>query len=1033
MLEDATNQGHNALSHYRKYGGKWNLERSVEHFKRALGVCPLNHPCRAAAQSNLANVTFILCQIENVDALVPLGLYRNALAARPVGHIDRPSTLIQLAAVHLERSKKSRGRVERTRAERLLHEAMKLSPVASHEKQAASFMLRLHAGHSAEAVKQDSQSPPESQSTSPLEDADIQILDRILNQRLSDPFHLQQAITVWKKLVRSVPTSHDLYHMGIKVLGEALLLRFDQLGQPSDLEDAISTFKGAVDVTPRGHPSKPAYLAGLGDSFFARFERFGELSDLEDAISRQRDSVNLTPRGHPDKPDRLGNLGHSLRTRFERLGELSDLEDAISILREAVDLTHKPAYLNNLGISLLVRFKRLGDLRDLENAMSTLRDAVDLTPHDDPKKPVRLNSLGSCFTTRFERLGERADLENAILTLKDAVDLASHGHPDNPDCLINLGYSFFTRFEHFGELKDLEDAISAQRLALCLAPHGHRCHTTCLCNLGIYLRNRFERLGEPSNLEGSISMLRNAVDLTPQGHPDKSAYLDRLGASISIRFLRSRELNDLDDAILAHADAVNLTFHGHPDKATRLNNLGTALFARFERLGELSDLESAISRQREAVNLTPSDRLYKPAYLNNLGTFLRTRFERLGELSDLEDAISSLRDTVDLTPLGHPRRPGRLSNLGRSFHIRSKHLEEPSDLEHVISMFMDAVDLTPHGHPDEVVHLTNLGNSLETRFEQIGELRDMEHAIFLYSRAASIPFGPARGTFHASQKWISCARRMHHRSLLHAYLVSVNLLPQLAWIGLSLTQRYTEIVRAADVVREAAATALDLGFPETAVEWLEKGRTIVWGQLIQLRGLHDGEELSAAYPDHARRLEELSTELGHASAAREKVLTTRWERVQNTGESLPQAVDRHRMLAIERDKLLQEIRKLPGFEQFLLHKDFSQLRASAHAGPVVILNAAESRCDALIVLADVDHVIHVPLPNFTFKRSADLQNILKSFVRDAREGRRATWDSGCWESFLSPLWQCVVKPVLDALAFSVRDVVSVDFTADSFI
>ena len=80
--------------------------------------------------------------------------------------------------------------------------------------------------------------------------------------------------------------------------------------------------------------------------------------------------------------------------------------------------------------------------------------------------------------------------------------------------------------------------------------------------------------------------------------------------------------------------------------------------------------------------------------------------------------------------------------------------------------------------------------------------------------------------------------------------------------------------------------------------------------------------------------------------------------------------DRHRTLAIRRNELLQEIRRL--LEWFLLHKGFSQLRASAHSGPVVILNAAESRCDALIVLADVEGVVHIPLPNYGLKQSRGL-------------------------------------------------------------
>ena len=134
-----------------------------------------------------------------------------------------------------------------------------------------------------------------------------------------------------------------------------------------------------------------------------------------------------------------------------------------------------------------------------------------------------------------------------------------------------------------------------------------------------------------------------------------------------------------------------------------------------------------------------------------------------------------------------------------------------------------------------------------------------------------------------------------------------------------------------------------------------------------------------------------------------------------------------------RSKLLQEIRGFPGFERFLLRKEFSQLRTSALSGPVVILNAAESRCDALVVLADLNRVIHVPLPNFTRERSTRLQNVLKSLLGDARAipcedservGKRATRAGVSWESLLSTLWGGVVQPVLHALALSVRDVMT---------
>ncbi|KAG6373027.1 hypothetical protein JVT61DRAFT_7083 [Boletus reticuloceps] len=326
-----------------------------------------------------------------------------------------------------------------------------------------------------------------------------------------------------------------------------------------------------------------------------------------------------------------------------------------------------------------------------------------------------------------------------------------------------------------------------------------------------------------------------------------------------------------------------------------------------------------------------------------------------------------------------------------------------------------------------------LSVQLLKQFERHGDLADLQRAITVLQQLVRSMsdwddgyregLGPISVRFRASRNWILCARRIRHPSLLRAHSIAINLLPQLAWIGLSLAHRYAELKRGADVVREAAAAALDSGFPELAVEWLEQGRSIVWGELLQLRGSY--EQLSSAHPDHARRLRELSAALDDAGATREKALSTFSEStddpIHRATPTLQQVADTHRTLAIERDKLLQDIRRLPGFNQFLLPKAFSQLRASAHSGPVVVLNAAERRCDALIVLANMDHVIHVPLPNFTFQRSTDLQSILKSFLRDAlveRTGQIERWDRGTWESFLSPLWKCVVEPVIDALAFS---------------
>ena len=1084
-LEDATDQGHRALSHYRKHGERRDLEHSISQFERALSICPPDHPCHVVALSNLAMARFIHCQIGDTAASleIPLRLYRSALAARPVGHTDRPSTLIQLAMVHFARGQTQGNDVETGRAEVLLREAMHLTHTNSQEMKVTTFLFQVYARLGADPAQVNGQLSIEQDLAACLTDEDlpnlsIELLERF--ERFGALADLQQAIVVLENLVRSTSVLDHQHRRGLATLGVALWYRFKHLGDLNDIEEAISTLKHAIQLFSRGHlarpghlnnlggsllsrfeclgelndvedaikvfrdaivlvphddSDKPTYLTNLGNCLIARFERLGELGDLEDAVSGYRTAVVLTPRSHPRQHSYLANLGSSLQTRFEHLGELNDLETAISRQMDAVELTprdhpRRPTHLDNLGISLYTRFMCLGELDDLADAISRQRDAIDLVPNSHPDKPSHLTNLGNSFSARFARLGELSDLEDAILALRNAVDLTPHDHIKKPTRLNNLGCALLARFECLGELGDLEDAISRERSAVDLTPYGHPAKHIRLNNLGRCLQVRFQNLGELSDIVTAISILKNAVDLT-HGHPSQPYCLNNLGNTLMVRFRHLKELSDLTDAIFAFRGAVDLTPNNHPHKLYALNSLGLSLMIGSRYLGELSDLEEAVSCLRELVDLTPHGHPRKPAYLGSLGTSFLTRFERLGELNDLEAAISRYTDSLELIPDGHPDKALYLRNIGDSFYTRFKHLGEPDDLEIAVLMQKAAIGLTPHNHPDLSGMLSDLGDSFFARFEHLGEPSDPEQAISLYSRAARFLFGDVSARFSASQNWISCAQRTRHHSLLHAYSVAISLLPQIAWIGLSLSQRYVALTRGANMVQEAAAAALDSGLLETAVEWLEQGRSIVWGDLLRLRDSY--KELSSAHPDHALRLRELSTALEHASATREVPLSgfnVRTEReMHRTSRLLEKQAEEHHTLALERDKLLQEVRKLPGFERFLLHKEFSQLRASAHSGPVVMLNAAENRCDALIILSNVDHVIHVPLPNFNFKRSAGLQKMLDKLLgharSDERKGEPTTQGRISWESLLSTLWNDVVKPVLDALAFSVCIISSV--------
>jgi hypothetical protein len=295
-----------------------------------------------------------------------------------------------------------------------------------------------------------------------------------------------------------------------------------------------------------------------------------------------------------------------------------------------------------------------------------------------------------------------------------------------------------------------------------------------------------------------------------------------------------------------------------------------------------------------------------------------------------------------------------------------------------------------------------------------------------YSSAAQARTGQASVRFRAASSWAHVAQVVQHPSLLQAYTVALDLLPQLAWLGLSITDRHYLIQEAGPVVQDATAAAIAASHYTQAIEWLEQGRSIIWGQLLQLRT--PIEDLKMSHPNLANRLIFLSTQLelfGIRESSPEKSDT------QIRKSPLFIAKQCHDY-AYERDELIKKIRELEGFNRFMLPKTFSELSTVAKAGPVVVLNISNTRCDALILLPGLDdnEVMHVPLPDFMLSDAQTFQESLSHLTGAGRnsstnsdrlfgqrEGQKAPEEE--LQHILSKLWTGIVIPILNALAITV--------------
>ncbi|PVF92187.1 TPR-like protein, partial [Serendipita vermifera] len=680
------------------------------------------------------------------------------------------------------------------------------------------------------------------------------------------------------------------------------------------------------------------------------FERHGKLERLEQAISKCRTVIEVIPEDDPRVPGILNNLGISLQSRFGQVGGLEDINEAIERLEIAILLTadgdsDKSSRLNNLGGALFRRFERVGNIEDLENAIQQHQTAVHTTPGGDPGKPGCLNNLGISLQTRFEQLGRLNDIEDAIVQLQQAVDLTPDTDPDKPSRLTNLGNALHTRFLHSGDIADIDGAIAQRQLA---------------------------------------------VRLTSDDHPSKSSHLSNLGSSLYVRFTRLENLADLENAIKSQQRAVSFTPDSHPDKPALLNNLGTSLDIRFRRLGNRADLDHAILQYQKAVNLTPAGHPAKPMWLTNLGTSLRARFSQFGSLDDINNAIVQLRMAVDLTPDSHPNMPSYLGNLGASLQSRFRRLGNLIDLDDAIRNEEQALKLTPMTHSDRASRLFNLALSFLSRFNRFHNVHDAEVAVSHFSAAAMSPDWPPADRFDAADSWTKLASRISHDSLLAAYGCALDLMPLVAWLGLPMADRHQQLIKIGGIARDAAAAAISAEHYDKALEWLEQGRSIVWTQILHLRTPVD--DLRKVDPGLADQLLRVSRLLDRGSQSAgfpdRETLSTEEEGRQ------------YRALTAEWESMINQVRLLPDFKNFLRTPSLSQLIRAAHNGPVVIFNIAGTRCDALALLPVLDDVIPIPLPNITSERISELRDELKDHLysngvrmRDTRAAMKFTDDS----------------------------------------
>ncbi|WP_345583984.1 CHAT domain-containing protein [Streptomyces prasinosporus] len=842
-------------------------------------------------------------------------------------------------------------------------------------------------------------------------------------------------------------------------------------GDHRELDGAIEAARSVAGHPGTALPDHVAALVALGALLLERHLLTGAPDDLDEAVQVGRDAVGTTGPTHGSYAGACNNLALALRNRYERQGNQADLDEAVTHARNgakaAADGFPRAACLSTLAGALVVQYGRQGDPRTLDESIEAGRTALAATglpspatvhPEDaaEPEPPVGgapdtvpiLINLALALRCRHERTGDIQDLDESIATARGALRISPPRSANHSACLSQLAIALQLRFHLTGHTEDLDEAVDAGCKALRRGPARHPARGLLLNDHARALRLRFERDGDAGDLDEAIATVRQALHFLA---PEDVAYAlchAQLSSLALLRHQLAGDPVDLDTAVAAAAEAVAAATPGDPHHGMYLNALGIAHQERFSQRADPTDIDAAVHAGRQAVRITPRNHPLYTTYQLNLGNTLVTRWvwrlqydegpnRRTGEplphetadLTDLNDGITAHRAALD-TAEGVTERARCSANLGTALRWRYQRTGTDRDAREAEALLREAVRLHPINGPVRGSHLSALAELLSARHQRTGDRGSATEAIALWRRAAQLPTAAVADRITAATSWGGLAIQLgrNEDEAAEGMATAVDLLPLLAWRGLHRAQRERLLADCAGLAQDAAAAALAAGRPEQAVELLERGRSVLWSQLLEQHTELDA--LRAAAPALAARLDQVRSALDASDSPEGAFPPPATPLADGSGTPPPaipprplwlahhDAADRRMAPAREWDELIEEVRGLPGFENFLRRSRLPELR-SALPGPVVVINVSTLRCDALIVTGDAVRVL--PLPRLT---AHDAHTRTVRLLTAIQEADRATGSAGTAARMvreqtlldvLEWLWEAVTAPVLEAL------------------
>ncbi|KAG1877052.1 CHAT domain-containing protein [Suillus tomentosus] len=650
------------------------------------------------------------------------------------------------------------------------------------------------------------------------------------------------------------------------------------------------------------------------------------------------------------------DAGHERFATYVTSNTISHLNDAIQHFQSVLDqcpVGHldRAAAFTNLAWARLQSYIQ-NDSQDVDSINSLFHEALALRPQGHPDHPLFIYHLLQALIWCYSKEGTAVYIQESAQLSCKGIDYVIRACNNLPTDASDEGI-------HFRQVV----------LDLCTLGSEHR--PRALQELAQAVEGRFQERGSIDDLDQCIQLRREAVSLCSQGHPGHYTYLNNLALSLHYRFNHQDNSHDLNEAISLYEEGLRLCPVGNTYRDFSLDNLGLALRTRFNRHSDVNDIMRAISFHREALTLCPPGNPYRETTLHNLALVLQDRYAKLDASEDLDEAIDLYRESLQLQQHGHPSRHKTLDNLSSALRYRFTQTQRNGDVEEAIRLCQESLETLSSRHPDRYFSYMVLQETYLSRYQVQYDLADLSLAVENFRLASRHPTQGFPHRIREAIDWAHQAEVYRHNSALEAYRICLELFDNHVMKRSTIISRReaaTAFRNAQSLPVDAASCSIRREDLQQAVELLEQSRGQQWSLASRFRT--PLEDLEVTNSNFAQKFSELSKRLSDAQGS---VCST--DRV-----AADLAATQYRRLQEQWGAAVAEIRNIPGFSRFLLPPSYTELKAAARHGPVIILVASQYSCSAIIVPTSGEPH-HVLFPRITL---AHLERLKSDFSREIR-------------------------------------------------